>query len=504
MIRTLLVSIAALTLAAPSPDTLLAQQDRYATPVSNRANVSLAMLPMSTSSNAARMHAELGQRALDFGHVTDAQEHFREALAADSTSAFAQLGIANASTTFSEYDVALAAAAKLGEHASRAEQLQIAIAQKTLVNDYAGAEGFARQLIVATPKNPRAYLELAGVQQQMGNHADARATLKKAIAVGPGFWPAYRQLAYSYMTLQPTDPAKAKQYVARMVALEPREAQSFVTQGSYYRAMNQLPLARIAYTRAAELDPTESLALQQRGHVESFLGNYDAARADYDAAARLAKRNESASYAMFRAYVAAHEGNPKQAIAELDALVARIDSMDVTDKLGAKIAALTSEAQMAIETGDFASASRALAQRTPLVREQVAQATETRVKDLVEGDIAYYDGLLAARSGDVSLAKAKADDIMRIMAETSDPRKNQNAHAVLGVLALEQKDFAGASSHLAQANQDDMFIIYERALALEGEGKKKEAKAMFRKVARFNFNGPDVAVVRADAMKRSM
>jgi uncharacterized protein HemY len=134
----------------------------------------------------------------------------------------------------------------------------------------------------------------------------------------------------------------------------------------------------------------------------------------------------------------------------------------------------------------------------------VAQATDPKVKELTEADIAYYDGLLAARSGDATTAKARADDIMRIVAETSDPRKNQGAHAVLGVLALEQKDFAAASTHFAQANQDDMFITYEHALALEGLGKTKEAKAMFRKVARYNFNGPDVAVARADAMKRSM
>jgi tetratricopeptide (TPR) repeat protein len=268
--------------------------------------------------------------------------------------------------------------------------------------------------------------------------------------------------------------------------------------------MNQLPLARTAYTRAAQLDTTQSLALQQRGHVESFLGNYDAARADYDAAIKLAKNNEAPSYGMFRAFVAAYAGDSKRSLVELDALVSRIDSMDIPDKVGAKVNALTSEAQIAIQVGDFTTAARAISQRTPLVREQVAQATDPRTKDFAEADIDYYDGFLAARSGDATTAKAKADDIMRIVAETSDPRKNQNAHAVLGVLALEQKDFAGASAHFTQANQDDMFVTYEHALALEGMGKTKEAKAMFRKVARYNFNGPDVAVARADAMKRSM
>ena len=502
MSRALLVSIAALSLAAPSRHTLLSQQP-YTTEVSNRSNAAMAMLPMATASADARMHATLGQRALDMGRPAEAAQHFQQALAADPSSAFAQLGAANAATSFAEYEAKLAAAAKLAANGSRAEQLEIGIARKTLVSDYAGAEGLARGLIATAPNNPRSYLALATVQQQMGNEAAARRTLMQALSVAPNFAPAHFQLAYSYMTAQPTDPAKARFYVDKLVKLEPKEARSFITQGSYYRATNQLPLARRAYTRAAELDPNESLALQQRGHVESFLGNYDAARADYDAAIKRGKRNEPGTFGMFRALVAAHAGDPKQSIAELDRLVTDIDGLNLPDPVGAKVAALTAETQIAIQTGDFESASRAIAQRTPLVREQVAQSTDEKVKRLAEADITYYDGLLAARKADAATAKAKADELMRIVAENNDPQKDQPAHAILGVLALEEKDFSGAVDHLAQANPNDMYIQYERALALDGAGRKSEAKAIFRKIARFNFNGAGVAVARAEAARRA-
>jgi tetratricopeptide (TPR) repeat protein len=449
------------------------------------------------------MHATLGQRALDMGRATEAVQHFQQAVAADPTSAFAQLGAANASTSFADYDAKLAAAAKLAPNASRAEQLQIGIAQKTLISDFAGAEGLAKGLIAAAADNPRSYLALATVQQQEGKEAEARVTMKKAIAVAPNFSPSYLQLAYSYLTNQPTDPAKAKPYIDKLVVLEPKEARVFIAQGSYFRAMNQLPSARRSYSRAAALDSTQAMALGQRGHVESFLGNYDAARADYDAALKHGKQNEPGTYAMYRALVAAHAGNPKQSIAELDQLVKDIDGMNLPDPVGAKIGALTSEVQIAIQSGDFESASRAIAQRTPLVREQVAQATDEKVKRLVEADIAYYDGLLAARQSDATTAKTKADDIMRIVAETSDPQKDQPAHAILGVLALEQKDYPAAVMHLEQANPNDIYILYERALALDGAGRKAEAKVLYRKIARFNFNGAGVALSRADAAKRS-
>jgi uncharacterized protein HemY len=183
--------------------------------------------------------------------------------------------------------------------------------------------------------------------------------------------------------------------------------------------------------------------------------------------------------------------------------VTDVDGMNLPDPVGAKVGVLTAVTQIAIQIGDFESASRAIAQRTPLVREQVAQATDEKVRKLTEADIAYYDGLLAARKGDAATAKAKADEIKRIVAETSDPQKDQPAHAILGVLALEQKDYNSAASHLAEANPNDIYILYERALALDGAGKSSEAKALFRKIARYNFNSASEAVSRADAAKRA-
>jgi tetratricopeptide (TPR) repeat protein len=462
----------------------------------------MAMLPMTSSSAAAKMHAMLGQRALETNHLPEAAQHFAQAIAADSALAFAWLGAANASTSFAEYDAKLKAATRLAEHASRAEQLQIEIARKSLVNDLAGAEASARELVAAEPKNPRACLALASAQQQMGREVEGRRTMERAIAIAPNFSAAYRQLAFSYMQRQPTDAAKARPYVEKLVALEPTEAQTFITQGSYFRAMNQLPRARSAYSRAAQLAPTMALPRQQRGHVESFMGDYDAARADYDAAIKLAKQNEAASYGVFRALVAVHAGNPKQAIAELERLIGAIDGMNVSDPRGAKVGALDAEIQVATQSGDFATAARAIAQRTPLAREQLAGASDETVKQIGEGTIAYYEGMLAARQGDSATAKAKADELRRVLASTNDPQKDQGAHAILGVLALEQKDFKGAASHLAQANPNDVYLMYERAVALEGANQPSEAKALFEKVSKWNFNSPDAAFARREAAKR--
>ena len=89
-----------------------------------------------------------------------------------------------------------------------------------------------------------------------------------------------------------------------------------------------------------------------------------------------------------------------------------------------------------------------------------------------------------------------------MLASTNDPQKDQGAHAILGVLALEQKDFKGAASHLAQANPNDVYLMYERAVALDGANETSEANALFKKVSQWNFNSPDAAFARREAAKR--
>ena len=109
---------------------------------------------------------------------------------------------------------------------------------------------------------------------------------------------------------------------------------------------------------------------------------------------------------------------------------------------------------------------------------------------------------MAARQGASATAKSREEELRKALAATNDPQKDQGAHAILGVLALEQKDYKAAASHLAQSDPNSIYLMYERALALEGAGQSAEAKALFGKVARYNFNSPDAAFTHRDAAKR--
>ena len=52
--------------------------------------------------------------------------------------------------------------------------------------------------------------------------------------------------------------------------------------GDVYRGSNRLEEARRYYQLALQLDPNDLTAPIKLGHVNSFLGQYDEARKDYD------------------------------------------------------------------------------------------------------------------------------------------------------------------------------------------------------------------------------
>ena len=468
-----------------------------------RPATAMSLLPMNTASTAARAHAALGQRALDMQHPREAAEHFREAVAADSSFAFGHLGLANSSTSLGEFTTNLRTASRFAGKASRAEQLLIGIGQKILDADLQGAAALARELVKVAPSNPRSHLVLANVLQQLGRETEARQEMERAIALAPKFAPSYIQLGYSYLLASPRAPARAEAVIKKAVALEPEEPLPYIVLGSFGRATNQLEQARLAYTSAARVDPANALAVQQRGHVNAFLGDYDAARADYDAAIRLGRNNEPATYGVFRTRVSVYAGQPKEAIAELERFLAAVDTMSIPDRDGARLFALSDQALIASHVGAFDEARRALDRRTAVLRKLADQVGTAEFRRTQEADIAYNDGLLALRQGDFAAATAKAREAMRLVAENGNPRKDEPAHALLGFVALGQKQYAEAVKHFEAADPNDMYVAYHRALALEGVGRGGEAKKIFRDVATYNFSNAGPALVRADAKARA-
>src|SRR5256714_566470 len=330
--------------------------------------------PITTSSAVARDHFLRGQREFDLGRFIDANAHFKEAVAADPDFAFGYLNVANTANSLAEFKSNLALAEQHAAGASEAERLQIQMVRKGFDQDLAGQLALGQQLVEKYPGSPRAWLALAGVQGGLNRNDEARASIAKALALAPRMFVAHTALGLSYVFGEPRDFDKALQHVQQAENLAPDEPGAHTSLGDVYRAQRNLDKAREEYARGHQLNPRDAVLLVKRGHANTLLGNYAAARADYDSAIAVGRANEKAAYAPSRAYVSVYAGDPAAAIGELNRLVASIDNMGVPDPKTAKVGALTNVAVIATHTGNRAAAEEALKQLGPLLLQQADEA----------------------------------------------------------------------------------------------------------------------------------
>jgi len=462
------------------------------------------VIPISTQSSTARAEFLRGLYDLDVERPVEAREHFDRALAADPKFALGHLYAAFAAPSLADYRNHLDQAGLNIGQASPAEQFWIRAERAGADNDVNGQLALAQQLVQLTPNDPRAYGYLAGAQFNYGRRADARVSLERATQLDGNFAPGWILIGNSYLQTEPRDLIKAEDYVRRAVTISPNEPYTHDYMGDVYRAVNNLPQARTEYTRMIELDASRAGAYQQRGHVNSFLGNFAEARADYDRAVQLADPGTKPTSSVYRALVNVYSGDPSAAEAELERIAASVDAMKIPNADGAKIFALSEETRIALHNRHLDVAQRAIDQMRPVLRHQAEMGRSDAIKRANEAQIDYWEGMLAARRGDFTTARNEAKDMMAQVAPNQNPRKNEGAHELLGMADLLQGNYAAAEAHLAQANPDDVYVWYNRGLALEGAGRTAEAKEYFRRVAAWNFNNASAALVKRDAASKAM
>jgi tetratricopeptide (TPR) repeat protein len=459
-------------------------------------------MTITTNSDEARNQFLTGMDEADLFRP-QARDAFAAAVAADSTFALGYLELAVNGNSLDEFKTNFAKAEALAAGASQAEQLMISAVHKSFVGDAQGQLADYQQLTQVAPSSPRAWLLLGSQQESLKQIPEARASMSKAIELEPTMVGAELALANSFLFDEPKDFAMAETHANRAVELRPDSPTPYDILGDAHRAQGKLEAARDDYTMSASHAPTEASPIQQRGHVNSFLGDYAAARADYEQSEQLGRDNERPTYAMYHAFVNLHEGNPQAAVTELDSLIRSVDSMNIPEPTGVKITLLANEIDIALHTAMLDKAKQLVPQYTELLNAQSTQIGDPMARRFNDITIALTEGRLAAAQKDFKTANAKATAISSIAEPLTNPRKAEPVHYLLGVIALGQNKPADAVTELRQADQTDTYVRYLLAKALEGAGKTDEAKAIYTEVANNNFNSVAFALVRKEAKAKA-
>ena len=286
--------------------------------------------------------------------------------------------------------------------------------------------------------------------------------------------------------------------------LEPNEDSAWINLGDLHRASGDLEQARSTYTRAVTLDPENAIAPVKRGHVNSFLGHYEQARADYDRGIRVAEAPTQVTLRNFRAFVSLHEGKPRAAAQELQALVDHIKRLDMPEdqRSGALIFTLKNLANLSFYYGMHAVATNCVGQLTQALLRAGENADDPNFARSREAYAAYWQGRLAARTGRYADALAYAAQYRSLLKGDNNPRRMERYEELLGLTALLQQEYEDAITHFREANLStsagggDIKNVYMLSQALSGAGYQEESVRYLRRISDWNFNTVWFAMLR--------
>ena len=466
----------------------------------------VAEIPVTTSSDAARELFDEGQQLLDVGRGVEAREKFQAALAEDPEFVRAYYGESNAALSFQEFQRSLDAAMAHLEAVSDGERMLVEINRTFLTNDSEEGVRLAEELVSQYPESARAEIALAFQRTRLNDNQGARAAFERAHELAPNLPGALYGVAGNYLFGEPKDFAKAEEWAAKAIAATPGEAKGHELMGDIKRAQGDLEAALAAYEAATAADPSMPNGHHKSGHINSFLGNIEEARAAYDAGVATARPENKAGLAVYKTFTRIHQGDVPAALDELETLAGEMAAMGTpADQLkGLQVFAHNSQAVAAMHAGLLDRAAAAVAKGNELRMAIAADVGTADAERLQKAGCHQWDGLLAAYGGDAEAAAEHAEAIGALVEGDDNPRKMEGAHYVLGMSALKAGDFAAAVEHLRQADHaNNIFVRYQLALAEEGAGNDEVAKELFAQVGSFNFNSIGFALAGRDAKARA-
>jgi tetratricopeptide (TPR) repeat protein len=114
----------------------------------------------------------------------------------------------------------------------------------------------------------------------------------------------------------------------------------------------------------------------------------------------------------------------------------------------------------------------------------------------------YNLARVALAKKDMTTAKAEAAAYQKGTETQKNPFQTKQAHELLGMVALEAKDFDNALVELQQSNQQNPYDLYRTCQAYQGKGDMAKAKEFCTKAAAFNsLLALNLAFIRTKAAK---
>jgi tetratricopeptide (TPR) repeat protein len=451
-------------------------------------------VPITTSSDEARQLYLQGRDAGEKLRAADAHAFYEKAVAKDPSFALAYYGLTNTAPTNQAFFGALKQAVALADKASAGEQLMIGALQAGVNGNIDGQRRMLTELVAKYPGDERPLTQLGIFYFGLQDYQTAISYLTKATAIAPNFSLPYNQLGYAYR-FEAKFP-EAETTFKKYIELLPGDPNPYDSYAEFLMKAGRFDESIVSYRKALELDPTFISALIGIANDQMFQGKGEEARKTLRQLSTIARNDGEKRQALFwtaQSFVldarfadAVRTAGEERAIAQ--------KSGDFASQSGD--AALIGNIQL--QAGNLDAAAASFAEATALMDKANVPA---EIKDANRRNSLFNTARVALKRGDLKAAQSQAKQYQTQVAAKKVPFEGWLVHELLGMIAIDQRQYDVALEELAKSTDQDPRVLYLTAVALQGKGDSQRARAAAQAVAEFNALHPNYAYVRPAAQK---
>ena len=450
-----------------------------AAPASAQTSHAAGKIAITTTSEAARADFVKGRNLAENLRLEDSRQYFRSAIAKDPDFALAHLNLATSSPTGTEFFEHLGHAVKLVDKVSPGEQLVIRGAEAGANADPAGQLEIYQKLVAENPKDERAHFVLANAYFGRQDYEKAIAEYRRATEIAPEFAPAYNVMGYGYRTVGRYD--EAEKAFKKYIQLIPDDPNPYDSYAELLMKMGRFDESIAQYRKALEVNPQFSPSYTGIATNQMFQGKYDASRAEAQKLYQKARNDGDKRAAMFATTITyLDEGKTDLALTELEK---QYTLGKGTNDAAAMAGDATSMGNILLATGKPAEALKRFDQAVQVVD---ASQLSPEVKENTRQFHRFNVAKVAIATGDLAKARSENQAFMQQAQAKQNPFQIRLGHEVAGSIALAEKNWDEALTHLDQANLQDPYNLYRQGLAYEGKGDQAKAKEKFASAVGFN------------------
>ena len=452
-------------------------------------------IPVTTASEEARKEFLQGRDLSEKLLIQDSIQHFDKAISLDANFALAELNRANVSPTGKEFFDHLKKAVALADKASNGEKLLILGTEAGANGNAAKQKEFLDQLVAAYPNDERAHFNLGGYYFGQQDMSQAIEHYKKATELAPAFSTAFNILGYAYR--QNVDYPNAEQAFKKYIELIPNDPNPYDSYAELLLKMGRFDESITQYRKALAIDPNFINSYQGIAAALLYQGKPDGAAAELQKITDKARSDAERRTALFALTVVdVDSGKLDKAIAEMDKQYALGEK---TNDLPAMTGDLQLKGNIMLEMG-MPDEAKALFERGLKMTEESNLSQE--IKDNAKLFHHFNLTRVAIAKKDMATAKTEAEAFRKGTESLKNPFQTKQVHELLGMIALEAKDYDAALAELQQSNQQNPYDLYRLCQAYQGKGDAGKAKEFCTKAAAFNsLPQLNLAFIRTKAAK---